>query len=91
MADCKCGCGIELKGNRKFVDKEHQLAWMLAGGARELNALLPSEVRVRGGQTAGNAAKSNGVLAEASKKGADRVRELTKEFHARKKPPNSEA
>jgi hypothetical protein len=34
-----------------FVDREHQLDWMSAGGAREMNARTPLEARRRGGQT----------------------------------------
>jgi hypothetical protein len=33
MAICRCGCGDPVKGRRVFVNKEHQLAWMLRGGA----------------------------------------------------------
>ncbi len=48
MIQCKCGCGAVVKKGRVFLNKEHQIRWLNAGGAAELNALLPDEVRVRG-------------------------------------------
>ena len=65
-----------------FVNKEHQLRWLVAGGGAELNALLPAEVRTRGGQTAGAVAAKSGRLAEASQKGAAKVRSISAEFRA---------
>ena len=66
IASCKCGCGQVVKGRRVFVNKEHQLAWMVAGGAREMNALLPDEARARGGHVAGTIAFNSGRLKEAA-------------------------
>jgi hypothetical protein len=77
---CKCGCGEQIKGNRVFVNKEHQLAWLNAGGARELNAMLPEEVRVRGGKTAGRISVESGHLHEARPLSVIRVREITAKF-----------
>ena len=73
---CKCGCGEPVAGNRVFVDKAHQLAWMRAGGAAELAALLPDEARCRGGKTAGNKAVASGHLREAARLGGKRVHEI---------------
>ena len=84
MAVCKCGCGATVKSGRTFVDKEHQLEWMLAGGARDLNALLPPEARVRGGLVAGHEAQASGRLAEAGRQGGARSREIAERFRARR-------
>lgn len=81
---CKCGCGSIVRGRRTFVNKEHQLTWMMAGGAREMNALLPDEVRERGGHTAGTQAAQSGRLRDAAEKGAARSREITAQFHAKR-------
>jgi hypothetical protein len=67
---------------RVFLNKEHQLRWLNTGGAAELNALLPEDVRIRGGLTAGAAAAQSGRLATASKLGATRVREIAEKFRA---------
>ena len=76
MATCKCGCGTPINGKRVFLDKEHHLAWMHAGGAAELAALLPDEARCRGGKTAGNKAVASGHLREAARLGGKRVHEI---------------
>ena len=76
MNACKCGCGAAVGKRRVFLNKEHQLAWMHAGGAREMNSLLPDEVRQRGGHTAGSRLASSGRLLEFSKKGGARSREI---------------
>ena len=73
MSTCKCGCGDSEKGRRVFVNKDHQLRWMSSGGAAELNAMQPLEAKAHGGAPAGKLSIANGQLAEASKKGADRV------------------
>jgi hypothetical protein len=80
---CKCGCGAVVRGRRTFVNKEHQLAWMMAGGAREMNALLPDEVRERGGHTSGTQAVASGRLRDAGEKGAARSREIAVAFRRR--------
>jgi hypothetical protein len=54
------------------------------GGAREMNALLPLEVRQRGGHTAGTMHVESGVQAKASKKGAARSREIAAAVRARR-------
>lgn len=84
MQSCKCGCGELTKGRRVFVNKEHQLTWMHAGGAREMNALLPLEVRQRGGHTAGTLHVSSGVQAKAAKKGGARAKEIAAAVRARR-------
>jgi len=63
-----------------FVNKAHQLDWMAAGGARELNALVPIEAKRRGGQIAGPLALESGTLARASAKGARRARQIAREW-----------
>lgn len=83
MALCRCGCGQPVKGKRVFVNKEHQLAWMLNGGASQMNALQPIEAKARGGEIAGEQAALNGRLAEAGKKGAERSREIAEAFRAK--------
>lgn len=84
IAGCKCGCGQVVKGKRVFVNKEHQLQWMVAGGARELNAMMSDEARALGGHLAGMKAVESGRLREASGKGAARSREIAQEFQAKK-------
>lgn len=83
MATRKCGCGQTVKSGRVFVNKEHQLEWMVQGGASEMNALLPHEVKVRGGLTAGHQAADSGRLLDASVKGAAKSREIAEAFRAR--------
>ncbi|MCS6496798.1 hypothetical protein NX905_21370 [Burkholderia thailandensis] len=80
MGTCKCGCGESVASRRVFVNKEHQLRWMTAGGATELNAMQPLEAKARGGVTSGKRALEDGTLSRASKKGADRAREIAREF-----------
>lgn len=82
--ECRCGCETVVKGRRVFVNKEHQLDWMLAGGAREMNALQPVEAKQLGGAVAGREAVTSGRLAEAGEKGAVRSREIADEFRARR-------
>jgi len=78
--ECGCGCGAGVKGKRVFVNKEHQLAWMVAGGAREIGALQPLESKRLGGQIAGRAGVESGSLTRAGLKGAQRSREIADEF-----------
>jgi len=70
-------------GRRVFVNKEHQLAWMLAGGAKLMNELQPVEAKQLGGRIVGKAAAESGRLAEAAKLGAARSREIAEEFRLR--------
>jgi hypothetical protein len=86
MRACKCGCGEAVKNRRVFVNKEHQLMWMHAGGAREMNALLPDEVRQQGGRTAGKQLAASGQLQEAAKKGGARSREIAAKVRAKTIP-----
>jgi hypothetical protein len=74
MTTCKCGCGTPVPRRRVFLDKEHQLAWMDAGGAAQLNALQPVEAKKRGGRTAGTDAVLSGRLTEAGLRGAETAR-----------------
>lgn len=83
MEVCKCGCGELVKGNRKFVNKEHQSEWMNAGGARELNALLPHEVRVKAGEKMGRIAADSGRLLESAQKGGAKSREIAAKVRAK--------
>jgi hypothetical protein len=83
MKLCRCGCGESVRGKRVFVNKEHQLRWMHAGGAREIGALQPLEAKAEGGKTAGAAAAASGRLKEASRKGAARAREIAERFRAK--------
>lgn len=80
MNFCKCGCRQGVSGKRVFVNKEHQLQWMAAGGAGELNALQPLEAKERGGHTSGARALESGRLADASKKGGAKSREIAEKF-----------
>jgi hypothetical protein len=82
MKPCKCGCGLSVKGKRVFVDKEHQLRWMSNGGASLLNALQPLEAKERGGHVAGSQAAESGRLADASRKGGAKAREIAERFRA---------
>lgn len=58
------------------MNKEHQLTWMRAGGARQLQELQPTEAKQRGGRTSGELAAASGRLREASRKGVERIREI---------------
>jgi hypothetical protein len=80
MKRCLCGCGETIKSRRVFVDKEHQLAWMVAGGASQLNALQPLEAKSRGGHTTGSAAARSGRLLDASRKGAEKSKAIAQSF-----------
>lgn len=82
--DCKCGCGQPVKRNRAFVNKEHQLEWMSAGGAKEIGALQPIESKRLGGQIAGTRMARSGALAQAGRKGAARAREIAAEWRAKR-------
>jgi hypothetical protein len=59
---------------------------MINGGASEMNALLPDDVRERGGRTTGLRAAASGRLAEASKKGGARSKEIAATFRAKRGP-----
>jgi hypothetical protein len=83
MSLCKCGCGESVKKGRTFVNKEHQLTWMSNGGASEMNALLPDEVRERGGYTSGQRAAESGRLRETGKLGAAKSREIAEQWRAK--------
>lgn len=83
LGTCKCGCGQLVKGRRVFVNKEHQLEWMAAGGARELNALQPIDAKVQGGQTAGNLLANSGHLDEIRPKALEKVKQITERFRAK--------
>lgn len=74
---CRCGCGTSVKPARKFVDKQHQLSWMRAGGASEMNKLQPVEAKRRGGAVAGRHAAETGQLASAGLVGAERSRRIS--------------
>jgi hypothetical protein len=87
MAVCKCGCGSAVKRGRAFVDKEHQLAWMNAGGAREMNALQPLEAKIKGGSISGQEASASGRLRQASLQGAARSREIAERYRAQHGQP----
>jgi hypothetical protein len=67
-----------------FVNKEHQLDWMVAGGAREIGALTPPEARSRGGVRAGAQARDSGRLQEASVLGGQRSREIAERARRRR-------
>jgi len=87
MAVCKCGCGSPVKRGRAFVDKVHQLAWMDAGGARQMNALQPLEAKIKGGSVAGQEANESGRLRQASLRGAARSREIAERYRAQRTTP----
>lgn len=82
--ECKCGCGQIVKGKRVFVNKEHQLIWMAAGGAREIGALQPLEAKQLGGQIAGRIGVQSGALAKAGLLGAERAREIAVEVRRKR-------
>ena len=86
MTACKCGCGTCTTGRRVFVNKEHQLEWMVAGGAREIGALEPAEARSRGGARAGADARDSGRLRKASVLGGARSREIGERVRQRRRP-----
>lgn len=69
-----------MRRGRVFVNKEHQLDWMAAGGAREIGALQPIEAKQEGGRVAGQLALDSGRLAQASRKGGRRAREIAKHW-----------
>ncbi len=82
MVACKCGCGEPVKAGRVFVNKEHQLTWMNAGGARETGALQPREAKVKGGQVAGHAAAASGRLLEAAQQGGAKSHAIAAQMRA---------
>lgn len=87
--ECQCGCGAPAKRGGKFVDKEHQLDWMRAGGARIIGALQPLEAKVRGGRIAGRAQADSGALAAAGLLGAERSREITDQWRQKQMPESA--
>ena len=58
---------------------------MIDGGAREMNALLPDDVRIRGGETSGKQARESGRLLEAAQLGGQRSREIAEEFRRKQR------
>jgi hypothetical protein len=82
--ECKCGCEQLVASRRVFVNKAHQLEWMLAGGAREIGALEPPEARARGGMVAGRMTADSGKLAAAGKLGGQRAREIAVELRRKR-------
>lgn len=89
MTECRCGCGASVKPPRVFVNKEHQIDWMFAGGAREMGALEPLEGRQRGGSIVGRRLAESGQLQEAGRKGAQRSREIGERVRARRRQSKS--
>lgn len=83
---CKCGCGTPVPRRKTFVDKFHQLEWMKAGGASEMNALQPIEAKMLGGAVAGTQAAENGRLQQAAIKGAERSKEIAAAFREQNGP-----
>jgi hypothetical protein len=81
--DCRCGCGQPVGRRRSFVNKTHQLRWMAAGGASELNALQPLEAKERGGSISGKKAAASGRLDEMRPKAVEAVREITERWRRR--------
>lgn len=65
-------------------NKEHQLEWMLAGGAREIGAMQPIEAKQLGGSVAGRMAQESGRLAQAGQLGARRAQEISLEYRRRR-------
>jgi hypothetical protein len=86
VTTCKCGCGEPIKRGRTFVNREHQLDWMFAGGASQMNAMQPIEGKIRGGATSGQQAVESGRLLEAAKKGGKQAREFAAEYRAKHQP-----
>jgi hypothetical protein len=68
-----------------FVNKEHQIEWLLNGGAKELNALQPLEAKVKGGEIAGQQAADSGRLAEAAQKGGAKAHDIAVRYRARRR------
>jgi len=84
MKLCRCGCGLSVPKRRVFVNKEHQIAWMLDGGGREMNALMPDAARELGGKVSGQLAAATGRLKDASTLGGARSREIARAFRAKR-------
>jgi len=76
-----------VKGRRVFVNKEHQLAWMAAGGAKLMNDLQPIEAKQLGGRITGQQALESGRLAEAARKGGAKSREIAEAWRAKRGRP----
>lgn len=91
MLVCRCGCGEAVKDKCVFVDKEHQMRWLHAGGAREIGALQPREARVKGGTVAGQEAAASGRLRDASTKGVARTSEIATQFRATRRDDGADA
>lgn len=78
--ECRCGrcdCGAVVKSKRVFVNKEHRLAWMVTGGAREIDAFQPVGSKRVDSQIAGRAGVESDPLTRAGLKGAQRSREIS--------------
>lgn len=69
-----------------FVDKQHQLRWLLNGGASEMNALQPLAAKVQGGATSGRKASESGRLLEAAALGGAKAHRMAAEFRAAPPP-----
>jgi hypothetical protein len=76
---CKCGCGEKVTDSKRYVDKAHQIAHLLAGEASRLNKQQPVEAKAKGGSVAGTLAVQSGRLADAGQKGAARAREIAQQ------------
>jgi hypothetical protein len=74
-----------VKRGRIFVNKEHQLDWMLNGDASKMNALQPLEAKIKGGTVSGTAAAESGRLKEAGELEAQRSREIAQHFREQRR------
>jgi len=81
---CKCGCGEPVKRGRTFVNREHQLDWMYAGGASQMNAMQPIEGKIRGGATSGQQAAAAGRIQEVGVRAAQEAREFAARYRAKR-------
>lgn len=88
---CRSGCGGPVRKGRSFVNKKHQLNWMLRGGAREMNSLLPDEPRVKGGTVAGQQAAASARLVDAAQKGGAASRKIGERVRAKRLSPAGDA
>ena len=75
---CKCECGTNIPSSKRYVNKAHQIRHMRSGEAVRMNSLQTTEAKRRGGIAAGRAAVASGRLAAASRKGAERIVEISR-------------
>ncbi len=66
------------------MNREHQLDWMFAGGASQMNAMQPIAAKIKGGATSGQQAAESGRLTEAAQRAGEQARKFAAEYRTRR-------